>query len=93
MLGLLVLGQLAARRPPPLSWLHVMSALEADNFCCKAPASQSDASLQVLSMAVRHRRVGSHELNMESSRSHSIFTGEPTQCNGVQMPWTLFWYS
>lgn len=30
---------------------------------------------QVLSMAVRHRRVGSHELNMESSRSHSIFTG------------------
>ena len=32
--------------------------------------------LQVLSMAVRHRRVGSHELNMESSRSHSIFTGE-----------------
>ncbi len=26
-------------------------------------------------MAVRHRRVGSHELNMESSRSHSIFKG------------------
>lgn len=31
--------------------------------------------VQVLSTAVRHRRVGSHELNMESSRSHSIFTG------------------
>lgn len=33
------------------------------------------ACLQLLSLAVRHRRVGSHELNMESSRSHSIFTG------------------
>lgn len=32
---------------------------------------------QVLSLAVRHRRVGSQEMNMESSRSHSIFTGGP----------------
>lgn len=31
--------------------------------------------LQVLALAARHRRVGSHELNLESSRSHSIFTG------------------
>jgi hypothetical protein len=29
----------------------------------------------VLALAVRHRRVGSHEMNEKSSRSHSIFTG------------------
>lgn len=29
---------------------------------------------QVISRGMRHRRMGSHELNMESSRSHSIMT-------------------
>ena len=29
---------------------------------------------QVSSRGMRHRRMGSHELNMESSRSHSIMT-------------------
>ena len=29
---------------------------------------------QVISRGMRHRRMGSHELNMESSRSHSIIT-------------------
>lgn len=30
--------------------------------------------LQVISRGMTHRRVGSHELNLESSRSHSIMT-------------------
>ena len=30
--------------------------------------------LQAISRGMRHRRVGSHELNLESSRSHSIMT-------------------
>eukprot|EP00884_Botryococcus_braunii_P016776 jgi/Botrbrau1/3782/Bobra.0183s0017.1 len=30
--------------------------------------------LQVISKGMRHRRMGSHELNLESSRSHSIMT-------------------
>ncbi len=30
--------------------------------------------MQVISRGMQHRRMGSHELNMESSRSHSIMT-------------------
>lgn len=30
--------------------------------------------MQVISKGMRHRKVGSHELNLESSRSHSIMT-------------------
>ena len=30
--------------------------------------------MQVISRGMRNRKVGSHELNMESSRSHSIVT-------------------
>ncbi|CAL5224582.1 g7289 [Coccomyxa viridis] len=33
-----------------------------------------DAMLNVISRGMQHRRTGSHELNMESSRSHSIMT-------------------
>ena len=29
---------------------------------------------QVINKGMRNRKVGSHELNLESSRSHSIFT-------------------
>lgn len=39
--------------------------------------------MQVISRGMAHRRVGSHELNLESSRSHSIMTvyveSSPTQ--------------
>lgn len=48
------------------------------------PPTTHTHNLQVLSLAVRHRRVGSHEMNMESSRSHSIFTGGGP--GGVAMP-------
>ena len=30
--------------------------------------------MQVISRGMKHRRMGSHELNLESSRSHSIMT-------------------
>ena len=32
------------------------------------------AAAQVISRGMQHRRKGSHELNVESSRSHSIMT-------------------
>lgn len=35
---------------------------------------QGCALAQVISRGMQHRRTGSHELNMESSRSHSIMT-------------------
>ena len=34
----------------------------------------SSSSSQVISRGMKHRKMGSHELNLESSRSHSIMT-------------------
>lgn len=34
----------------------------------------TDACMQVISRGMKHRKMGSHELNLESSRSHSIMT-------------------
>ena len=36
--------------------------------------------MQVISRGMQHRRKGSHELNLESSRSHSIMT---VYCNAA----------
>ncbi len=73
-----------------LGWEHFVAGLAAlpagSTLPAPAPAlvptgpcvaAFSTPSPQVLSLAVRHRRVGTHEMNMESSRSHSIFTGKP----------------
>ena len=38
------------------------------------PCSQSRTMMEVIRTGMKHRRVGSHQLNMESSRSHSIMT-------------------
>lgn len=38
------------------------------------------APMQVIRMGMQHRHVGSHELNMESSRSHSLMT---IHCTGA----------
>jgi hypothetical protein len=40
----------------------------------EVPCSDAAQMLAVLRAGARHRRVGAHELNMESSRSHAIFT-------------------
>ena len=41
---------------------------------------EARSAAQVISRGMQHRRTGSHELNMESSRSHSIMT---VYCNVV----------
>ncbi|KAI8467963.1 MAG: hypothetical protein J3K34DRAFT_460139 [Monoraphidium minutum] len=38
------------------------------------PCGQSRTMMEVVRTGMKHRRVGSHQLNMESSRSHSIMT-------------------
>lgn len=38
------------------------------------PCGQSRTMMEVIRTGMKHRRVGSHQLNMESSRSHSIMT-------------------
>ncbi|PRW61495.1 kinesin motor catalytic domain [Chlorella sorokiniana] len=60
------------KKPLQVRW-DAAAGFHAPELLKQACTSLEEA-LQVLSMAVRHRRVGSHELNMESSRSHSIFT-------------------
>lgn len=67
---------------PPAHNQYCISLRTCSPLTCRTPARRTpafipalSARMQLLSLAVRHRRVGSHELNMESSRSHSIFTG------------------
>ena len=90
-------GRVARVAQPPSCWLPLHSCRAAAAGCSPSahrprhhPQSpclsaclpaRTHARLQLLSLAVRHRRVGSHELNMESSRSHSIFTGERAQAS------------
>lgn len=38
------------------------------------PCGQARAMMEVARTGMRHRRVGAHQLNMESSRSHAIMT-------------------
>jgi len=40
----------------------------------RARGAQRCTLLQVVRVGMKHRKVGSHQLNMESSRSHSILT-------------------
>lgn len=47
--------------------------------------------MQVISKGMRHRKVGSHELNLESSRSHSIMTVYcESTASGQELPSQLF---
>jgi hypothetical protein len=41
---------------------------------CESMRLRGLVLVQVISKGMRHRKVGSHELNLESSRSHSIMT-------------------
>ncbi|BDA49457.1 probable Kinesin-like protein KIF17 at N-terminal half [Coccomyxa sp. Obi] len=56
----------------PVRWDPAKGFHVPDLFVKDCPA-MSDM-LNVISRGMRHRRMGSHELNMESSRSHSIMT-------------------
>lgn len=60
------------RRQLAVRW-DTAKGFHVPELLCKE-CSSLEETLQVLSLAVRHRRVGSHEMNTESSRSHSIFT-------------------
>ena len=65
-------------RPPELRMaLGVFWRLRADSGQARILWARTDGCCvpgQVISRGMRHRRMGSHELNMESSRSHSIMT-------------------
>ncbi len=55
---------------------HTAPSLESviHTESCKEMRPYAHARAQVMQKGMRNRKVGSHELNLESSRSHSLMT-------------------